>query len=524
MIRLSPSIPRLLALCCTLVLIILSAGALPAQARGIDPDMVTSIEVHKFEQPEQLGTTANGLPQDTSGLVAVAGATFTATRIPDVDLTTNSGQQKAASLSIEAAATRVAGETVAARATTDASGRASLSPLGVGLYFIREEVVPAGFAGAAPFLVALPLTNPADSSSWLNTVHVYPKNSRANISIAVTDADAVTIGDSVHWRSSASIPVIANLDGYRIFHRIPNTLILQERSVQIGFNCAGCPALVEGRDYTLTINGGEITVDFLEPGLRLLNEHSSAQVIVEYDTTVTTTGVHQVETHLYPDRAAIEADRRVSDTAETRWGAISVSVYERENPSNLIPGASFRLYLTKEDALARRNPVTVEGVAHWTTDAQGNLVIDGLRFSDYVNGLDRDSGDPLYREYWVAPINTPSGWEWVDTTPLGASVNSTVEVKNLKFRVTKNDGIIITPPPAFPDDVTPPDSDQGDSSAESGTPGRDNIIKDITDAGTGRGSLAVTGAQVTGLFILGAVFVAIGGLFLMAHRRRKTEN
>lgn len=524
MIRLSLSIPQLLALCCALILIILSAGELPAQARGIDPDMVTSIEVHKFEQPEQLGTAADGLPQDTSGLVAVAGATFTATRVPDIDLATNAGQQDAAKLTLDAAAARVSGESVAARATTDASGHASLSPLAAGLYFVREEVVPAGFVGATPFLVALPLSNPADSSSWLSAVHVYPKNSRASISIAVTDADAVAIGDSVHWRSSASIPVIANLDGYRIIHEILNTLNLQQRSVQIGLNCAGCPALVEGRDYALTVSRGELTVNFLEPGLRLLVKHPTAQVIVEYDTIISTTGIHQVQAHLYPDRAAIDSDRRVSDVAETRWGAISVTVFERENPANLISGASFRLYLSREDALARRNPVIVDGVNNWTTDAQGNLVIDGLRFSDYVNGLDRDSGDLLYREYWVAPINTPSGWEWVDTAPLGASVNSTVEVKNLRFRVTNDDGIIITPPPAFPDDINPPGTDPGGASADSGAPGRVNSIQAISDAVAGRGSLAVTGAQVTGLFVLGGVFVAIGGLFLIAHRRRKTEN
>lgn len=437
-----------------------AATAAPAYAASIDPDAVTEIVVHKFEEPIEPGTPANGLPQDTTGLTPVNGATFTATRIPGIDLTTNAGQQQAAALTIADAAALVAGLAPDATGTTGSGGEpvgvTTLGPLGVGLYFVKETVTPAGFVGAASFIVALPLTHPVELDRWLTTVHVYPKNARAHIELDVIDADAVKLGDEVEWISRSDIPPLSNIDGYRVVQQIDPKLVLIDNGehVKVSLDAPGAPTLVEGVDYTIVVSPDRrtVTVDFTERGREVLAEvneqHPGAEVRIDYRTTVLAEGDLYNKALLYPSKATIDGDPGAPDPLEavnhTKWGPLSVLVHEYGNPSNLIPGARFELFRTEEDARARRNPIVVEGVQEWTTDAQGRLIINGLRFSDFANGLDRETSDPLYRLYWAVPTHIPSGWVWVDDRPLAGAVNSSVEFQTLIFEVKLGNDLPVT--------------------------------------------------------------------------------
>lgn len=304
----------------------LAAHASPAAALPIDPGAVTAIEIHKFEQPEQLGAPATGLPQDTTGLTPVPGATFTAKAVPGIDLTTNAGQAAAAALTADDAAPLIAGEPVAASGTTDAVGNATLAPLGVGLYYVQETLTPAGFVGAAPFLVALPLTDPAALDGWLTAVHVYPKNSRVSIALDVIDAAAIALGDEVGWLSRSGIPNQAVIDGYRVVQRIDSRLELIDGGahVTVGFDVPGAPVLLLGTHYTRTVDPitQQITVDFLPAGLAVLEAvvaaHSSAEVTVGYRTRVLADGELLNEALLYPNRATIDGARGRRSRSATR--------------------------------------------------------------------------------------------------------------------------------------------------------------------------------------------------------------
>jgi LPXTG-motif cell wall-anchored protein len=469
----------------TLLLAPLPAQAAPAAALPIDPAAVTAIEIHKFEQPEQLGQPANGLEQDTEGLTPVGGATFTAKLIPGIDLATNEGQAEAAQLTAADAADLVASEPVARSATTDEHGNATLAPLGVGLYYVQETVTPSGFTGAAPFLVALPLTNPTALDSWLTTVHVYPKNARVAIALDVIDRDAVKLGDVVEWLSRSDIPALADIDGYRVVQRIdPGLRLIDDGAhVAVGFDVPGAPALVLGTHYTRTADPvtGRIVIDFLPAGLDLLEQvirdHPGAQVTVGYRTAVLAEGELVNEALLYPSRASIDggpgAPAPVSDTNATKWGPIAVRVHERGNPSHLIQGARFKVYLTPEDAARGTNPVVIDGVDEWASDTEGMLHIPGLRFSNFADGLDRDRDDPLFRYYYVMPTYFPSGWTGVKE-PLRTTVTSTTEVNVLTVVLWRERG------------------------------------------------LPITGAQSAGAALLGALLIG-GGLLFLARRRRNRD-
>ena len=390
-------------------------------------------------------------------------------------------------MSVTEAAARVADEPIAREATTDGTGNATMAPLRVGLYYVQESITPAGYVAAAPFLVALPLTDPEHLDTWLTTVHIYPKNASASIKLDVVDRDSVAFGDRVHWTSRSNAPLGVAIDGYRVDNVIVEGLELVgqaglDAAVRVALDCEGCPELVPGIDFTVVFSpdARTLTVEFLQPGLSKLEATASAtlgaQVIIGYDTVVLTEGEHANEAILLPSRAAIESGIGIRDTAVTKWGPTSVLVHEHGNPANPIAGARFELFLTEEDALAGRNQIVVDGISEWTTDEQGRLVIQGLRFSNLVNGLDREPGDPLYRPYWAAPAHVPSDWRWVDDSPLAGAVTDAVEYQTLIFTVERGSG------------------------------------------------LPRTGAQLAGVGILGALLLLGAGVTLTSHRRRRGES
>lgn len=467
-----------------------AAAAAPA-APALDPTAVTTIELHKLEQPHALGLPATGLPQDTTGLVPVAGATFTATRVPGIDVTTNAGQQAAAALTAAAAAPLVAGLPAAASDTTDSAGDATLTPLGVGLYYVTETVTPAGFVPAAPFLVALPLTDPGTRDGWLTTVHVYPKNAHIGIALDVRDEDAVTVGDTVTWRARAGIPYQPSIDGYRITQTIAPGLTLDAGGIRVTLDCGtapvpACATLVAGVDYVLTVDpaGTGFDVDITASGRAALaaavQAHPDASVVVDFPTAVTADGAYVNTATLAATRATIDGDpgapAAVADTAETRWGPLAILVREAGHPENLIPGARFKLYPTPEDAAAGTNPIVVDGVGEWVSDQHGRVDISGLRFSDFVNGLQRDPTDPLYRQYHVALTGIPDGYLGT-LSVLSVVVTSTTEPQLVVVELHRQSG----------------------------------------------GSLPWTGAQVAGIGTASLALLAAGILFLIAGRRRRRD-
>ena len=282
------------------------------------------------------------------------------------------------------------------------------------------------------------------------TVHVYPKNAYAGVSLAVTDRNAVALGDAVAWESRSGIPYLRAVDGYRVVQRIDPRLALiggaHGGTLSIACDPARgvCPTPVEGVDYAWTYDAatGELTVDFTAHGLALLAQavatDPSAQVVIGYRTTVTAEGELSSETLLYASHAAIAggpgAPAPVTDRALTKWGPLAIVVTERGYPDRLIPGATFRLYGSAADAAAVTDPIAVGGVSQWTTDAQGRIDISGLRFSGFVDGLERDPADPLYRYFYAVPVSFPSGYTG-STAALRAVVESTTQAQVLNLEV-----------------------------------------------------------------------------------------
>lgn len=483
------------------------ADALPAQAAGIaataiDPTARGAIEVHKFTQPDALGEPASGLEQDTTGLTPVAGATFTAIQVPGIDLSTSTGWADASTLTTAEAIAAVAGVSPAATDITDAAGDATLGDLAVGLYLVQETFTPTGYVAADPFLVTVPMTNPDNASQWLYTVHVYPKNAHVTATIDVDDASAVSSADAVRWTSHTDIPRRTTISAYVVRNLLDTRLTLLDAAadIQVSLNCSSCGSGLDASDFTtsiVTYDGHEtIEVVFPEAGRAKLATARAAdpdaKIDVSYRTAVSlaaadaevdegVNGTFTNEVRLFPDSNTLAGrGTAASDATSTKFGPLEIIVHEKGNDANRIPGARFELFLTAEDAANRTNPVTVWGVSEWTTDANGTIVIEGLRFSDFVNGLDRDSSDPLYRTYYIRMIEVPAGWTG-SADPIGLVVNSSTEAQVALVELYR------------------------------------------AEEGGSTGGLALTGGQIAGAWVLGAVLVVLGILALLARRRKRDE-
>lgn len=57
-----------------------------------------------------------------------------------------------------------------------------------GIYYVREKSSTLVSSPCAPFLVAVPMTDPKDKDNWMTAVHVYPKNQNLDIAKSVEDA------------------------------------------------------------------------------------------------------------------------------------------------------------------------------------------------------------------------------------------------------------------------------------------------------------------------------------------------
>lgn len=379
-------------------------------------------------------------------------------------------------------------EPTAGQDTTAGLGQLALA-LKVGLYLVQETAAPNTVVPSAPFLVSLPHTS--GDGQWLYTVHVYPKNAVVNASLSVNDVDAVTCGDAVTWTSRTAIPHRESIDSYVVQNILAPSVLLAGSLSDINVNVVGTS--ITPSDYTVEkveVDGKEaLQVTFNEAGRAKLvaarQANPAAEVTISYSTVVMGPGNHINEVRLLAGNAGL-----VSDTAETRFGPLKILVHEKGKPANLIEGAIFEVYLTLEDAAARRNPIIVDGSKQWTTDKDGMITVGCLRFSDFVNGVDVPKTDPNFRYYYAQPVSYPSGWEG-DMAPLAGIVNSTVaaEAMVLEFQVSPP-----TPPGPAPDPTPKP---------------------------TPKPNLPVTGAQVAGVGLLALALLGAGSMFVAGRRREK---
>ena len=397
------------------------------------------------------------------------GITYSAYRLNDIDLTTQDGWGQAADVDIAGLFngsvlnartlntnhSRLSGVMPKER-STDSDGLAAFNDLDIGYYLVVEEFDPrdvneVAVAPSDPFLVAVPMTNPApekEGHGWLNTVYVYPKGQSFGvptklISDPVAEAEGIdvtgtSLGEAIQYDISVNIPrsPVNGMTGLTFTDKLPRELT--NGAIQ-SISLNGQPMAPSSYDVR-SLGSGDATeesqilfVDFTEAGLTALNEALAADDIEDIEISVqigaTLSAVPQDNldnnawfrrTEGYGTVPPVNWDPEnpgpgepvpgaISHTATAIYGEINITKVDADsNPITEYP-ATFELYRCEVGQDERLSPVSdpisvgVEGstarISKWRTDSAGEVSISGIHLGN-LQGSTAD-GARTFENIWT---------------------------------------------------------------------------------------------------------------------------
>ncbi len=409
-----------------------------------NPPETSDVTITKLTQPDAVGAPADGGVHDPlpAGAEGIGGVTFDYYLVPGTnagqpnDVGTNAGQAWAAQQTVTTLAGLLPASATGSFPETAASGVTTVEALPRGLYVVRERIVPAGVTPAADFVLAVPLTDSDNRSAWLEHIYIYPKNSKIAGSKSVVDGEGANsnyvVGGKVTWTIKAEIPRVANdaagaTTRYKATDafEIRDTLVDEQLTTTVDGITVTAPAGLEkgdDKDYTVTpvTEDDETTwtIAFTETGLGKLaaavNADVSAEVVIEFVTTVQSVGTITNEASIYPDQASITDENPLETGGATiKYGNYQIVKKSSDNAltGDSLAGAEFKVYLTKDDALAGTNAVSTKenSAGLWTTTSGGTVTVGGLRYTNWADGETVEDGTPKSQTYWLVETKALAG-------------------------------------------------------------------------------------------------------------------
>ncbi|MBD8029995.1 SpaH/EbpB family LPXTG-anchored major pilin [Corynebacterium gallinarum] len=444
-----------------LVLFVALFGGSSASAQSQPLPTSVPVTITKLSQPGTLGSAATGEPLSAlpAGATPIRDVVFDYYLVENTgadgtaDIGTIEGQRDAASLT-PATATIPGSPTGSFPATSPAGETTATLPRG--LYVVQEDPtsVPAGVTAAAPFMLAVPLTNPTNLDEWLDHIYVYPKNSQIDAEKTVENAADLIVGDTVTWTINADIPRVENpaYNGSNArfiapdYFRIDDTLQADQLVLDPAFNAvsntgirvtAGTTSLVEGTDYGITEDSSTSGANtyqilFTQAGREALaaavNLDPIAKVSVELDTKVLAAEVIDNTASVFPNQNSVtQNEPLVTPAEEVRYGSYNFQKDSSDDALTDLSGAQFRVYSNLDDAEALTNhlePTTGPTDGLWETDASGQISINGLRHSGFADGESFTEADPRYITYYLVEVQALDGHQLL-AAPVPFTVDET---------------------------------------------------------------------------------------------------
>ena len=464
--------------------------AVPAIADPLPPEK-GNLHIHKYIGVPT-GGVANGSEADTAawtGAVAVNGVQFDLFKVDTTDGIPASG----ATYVLDGAILKVYGTgglllgsypvSSVGSVITAVNGTATAPNLVQGLYLVIENTVASTnitnaateeqlfiSAACAPFLVAVPMTDP-QSAGWMSDVHVYPKNEALTIDKEPNVDEAVAVGDIVNYKITVSVPSgIAASKKYDIVDVLDPALDVILNSVKVSTLPTNNAGLVEGADYKVSYDSAsrKLMVSFSEIGRGKIKNFT--HVLVSFDTTVNKLILNYTDnTVSNTAKVQFTNDKDVDYEAETDDGGAdihtaAIEVTKINETGAALNGASFKIATSSANAAAARflrvdpadgklydydpaNPMT----SKWATlGADADYTISPNNAGKFL-GL-RDKVNNVWQSYYIVETKAPAGYnllsEAIVVTFDGDEIDYTKEiiVKNSKgfiLPVTGGTGTII---------------------------------------------------------------------------------
>lgn len=412
------------------------ALAAPGDEALIPAGTTGSLTIHKYTQPPSYGADNYGMElpaSETSDLTPLPGAKFEITKVLGVNLSTNAGWQTA-QRAVDAfdpfdpnASLAAAGfNTVAPPKSevTGSNGAASFTDLPVGLYLVKETATPAVAANesvtpAMPFLITVPLTDPADLHQWVYNVHAYPKNVVSSAEKTVVDNPAFSLGDVIDWPIDSTIPGGSVTTKYVVTDTLDSKLEYVSTKTYIGDT--------ETTDFTAVLTGDTIVTTLgttaRQAAFDALQTNPDAKVRVVHTTKVISAGEITNDAKLTFQRDGEPETDVDTDEAETKFGGINISKHDRKGKA--LAGAVFQVRAAHKNDFSMATAIDISGVKSWTTDSNGKVAIDGLRYSGFADGEAVTEASDKYNFYWLVEVKAPIGYELL-ANPIPFTIDSQV--------------------------------------------------------------------------------------------------
>ncbi|QAY63810.1 isopeptide-forming domain-containing fimbrial protein [Xylanimonas allomyrinae] len=390
-------------------------------APTIDPTAKGTLHLFKGATPAA-GTSSDGLKLATDPDGPIPGVEFTITPITDtdadpangtLDLTTPGGWtllaqfQDLGGTAASLLASGTPGPAVVAGPTGD-DGWAVKDDLAPGVYVVTETRTPAGVVPSVPFLVTLPMTDPAGTGTWLTDVYAYPKNDSVEATKTV-NKETANIGEDLTYTITGKVPQNVGLDGERV---APTAFAFVDDYDEVRLNpeaTEGIKVVSDGTaltsdDYTVTDRDGVLVVELDDAGLAKLVD--ATQVTVTFKARVLASGDIVNAAQFVPSAQVKSGMGELADptdddddavnlpvptnAVETVVGGAHLTKVDAASASTLLGGASFRVYQASDAGLT--TPVAIDAtddgllnpVSTWTTNADGVVSIDGLAVGAYL--------------------------------------------------------------------------------------------------------------------------------------------
>ena len=349
--------------------------------------------------------------------------------------------------------------------TASPSGIGTASNLPQGIYLVVETANPDVTSPAPPFVVAVPMADPA-GTGWLTDVHVYPKNEMLTFEKEVV-ADSVSVGDPVVYTLVPAVPSdIGKAKKYDITDQLDAALdFVSVSSVRAGMTKAGAATgviLVAGTDYTVTpatatAGGPLVTISFTAAGRAklatgdgttnykyihiILNTTVNAAILAG-DGTVGNTAEIDFTNQFNENKKIKSRNKGGNERTEIHTGRIEIKKVDGAATGTALAGAVFKIatdaagtQFLKKDASGKILTPGAVGYAAAPDWVVTTAAVTGLAefagIADYTSA----AGVKTFKTYYLVEVKSPTGYNMIPDPIAVTFDNTAVKANSYKMNV-----------------------------------------------------------------------------------------